>query len=51
LALDHISGSSKKRDEVYETLIPIMELGIDKTHQMFIETINLKILEDSKIHN
>ena len=51
LALDHISGSSKKRDEINETLIPIMELGIDKTHQMFIETINLKILEDSKIHN
>ena len=51
LALDHISGSSKKRFEVNESLIPIMELGVDKTQQMFIDTINIKILEDSKIHN
>ena len=51
LALDHISGSSKKKDEIIESLIPIFEPGIDRNQLMFIDKINLKLLEDSKIHN
>ena len=51
LALDHISGSSKKKIEVKESLMPLFEPGIDKTQQMYIDRINLKLLEDFKIHN
>ena len=51
LALDHISGSSKKKVEVKESLMPLFEPGIDKTQQMYIDIINLKLLEDFKIHN
>ena len=51
LALDHISGSSKKKVEVNESLIPLFEPGIDKTQQMYIDRLNLKLLEDFKIHN
>jgi len=51
LALDHISGSSKKKDEIIESLIPIFEPGIDRNQLMFIDKINLKLIEDSKIHN
>ena len=51
LALDHISGSSKKKVEVKESLIPLFEPGIDKTQQMYIDRLNLKLLEDFKIHN
>ena len=51
LALDHISGSSKKKVEVKESLMPLFEPGIDKTQQMYIDRINLKLLEDFKIHN
>jgi len=51
LALDHISGSSKKKDEIIESLIPIFEPGIDRNQLMFIDKINLKLLEDFKIHN
>ena len=51
LALDHISGSSKKKDEIKEPLTPIFEPGIDRNQLMFIDKINLKLIEDSKIHN
>ena len=51
LALDHISGSSEKKVEVKESLIPLFEPGIDKTQQMYIDRLNLKLLEDFKIHN
>ena len=51
LALDHISGSSKKKDEIIESLIPIFEPGIDRKQLMFIDKINLELLEDFKIHN
>ena len=51
LALDHISGSSKKKDEIKESLTPIFEPGIDRNQLMFIDKINLKLFEDSKIHN
>ncbi len=51
LALNHISGSSKKKVEIKESLTPIFEPGIDRNQLMFIDKINLKLLEDSKIHN
>ena len=51
LALDHISGSSKKKDEIKEPLTPIFDPGIDRNQLMFIDKINLKLIEDSKIHN
>ena len=51
LALDHISGSSKKKVEIKEPLTPIFEPGIDRNQLMFIDKINLKLIEDSKIHN
>ena len=51
LALDHISGSSKKKVEVKESLMPLFEPGIDKSQQMYIDRINLKLLEEFKIHN
>ncbi len=51
LALDHISGSSKKKVEVKESLMPLFEPGIDKSQQMYIDRINLNLLEDFKIHN
>ena len=31
--------------------MPLFEPGIDKTQQMYIDRINLKLLEDFKIHN
>jgi C-terminal processing protease CtpA/Prc len=51
LALDHISGSSEKKVEIKETLVPVVEPGIDKTQFMFIDKVNLKHLQDSKNHN
>ena len=51
LALNHISGSSKKKVEVKESLMPLFEPGIDKSQQMYIDRINLKLLEEFKIHN
>ena len=51
LALNHISGSSEKKVEIKESLTPIFEPSIDRNQLMFIDKINLKLLEDSKIHN
>ena len=51
LALDHISGSSKKKVEDKESLMPLFEPGIYKSQQMYIDRINLKLLKDFKIHN
>ena len=46
LALDHISGSSKKKIEIKEHLTPIFEPEIDKNQFMFVDKINLKLLTD-----
>ena len=51
LALNHISGSSEKKVEIKESLTPILEPSIDRNQLMFIDKMNLKLLEDSKIHN
>ena len=51
LALNHISGSSEKKVEIKESLTPIFEPSIDRNQLMFIDKMNLKLLEDSKIHN
>ena len=51
LALNHISGSSEKKFEIIEPLMPLLEPDVDKTQIMFIDTINLKLLESSKIRN
>ena len=51
LALNHISGSSEKKVEIKESLTPIFEPSIDRNQLMFIDKINLKLIEDSKIHN
>ena len=48
LALDHISGSSKKKIEIKEPLIPFFEPDIDKNQIMFIDKINFKLLTGSK---
>ena len=50
LALDHISGSSKKKIEIKEPLIPFFEPDIDKNQIMFIDKINFKLLTGFKIH-
>ena len=49
LALDHISGSSKKKIEIKELLVPFFEPDIDKNQIMFIDKINFKVLTDTKI--
>ena len=51
LALDHISGSSKKKVEVKEFLIPLSEPEIARTQQMLVDRISLKLLEDFKNYN
>ena len=51
LALDHISGSSKRKIDIKQSLTPIPEPGIDRTQHMFIDKLNLDFLKTSKIRN